>query len=184
MTSAPVLAMPNFKIPFMLETDASGSGIGAVLSQDKHPIAYFSKKLSPRMQQQSAYTREFYAITTALAKFRHYLLGHKFIIKTDQKSLKEFLDQSLLTPEQQQWLPKFLGYDFTIQYIPGKENVPADALSRSLLMAFSEPVANWSQRLIEFTQQDANWLQLYQDCLLGKLSSTTYTIHEGLLFFF
>ncbi|WVZ21224.1 hypothetical protein V8G54_008546 [Vigna mungo] len=160
MTLAQVLAMPNFKVPFVLETDASGSGIGA-----------------------SAYTREFYAITTTLAKFRHYLLGHKFIIKTNQKSLKELLDQFLLTPEQQQWLPKFLGYDFTIQYIPGKENVPAYALSRSLLMAFSEPVADWSQRLIEFTQQDANWLQLYQDCLLGKLPSTTYTIKEGLLFY-
>ncbi|WVZ09782.1 hypothetical protein V8G54_014312 [Vigna mungo] len=92
MTFAPVLAIPNFKEPFILETDAS----------TKHAIlAYFSKKLSPRMQKQSTYAREFYAITEALAKFRHYLLGHKFIIKTDQKSLKELLEQTLQTPEQQ-----------------------------------------------------------------------------------
>jgi hypothetical protein len=105
MTSASVLAVPNFAVPFVLETDASGSGIGAVLSQDHHPVAYFSKKLSYRMQKQSAYIREFYAITKALAKFRHYLLGNKFIIKTDQRSSKELLEQKLQTPEQQQWLP-------------------------------------------------------------------------------
>jgi len=82
MTFVPVLTIPNFKEPFVLETDASGSGIGDVLSQAHHPIAYFSKKLSPRMQKQSVYTREFYAITEALDKFRHYLLGNKFIINT------------------------------------------------------------------------------------------------------
>jgi len=75
-----------------------------------------------------------------MAKFRHYLLGHKFVIKTNQRSLKELLDQKLQTPEQQQWLPKFLGYDFTIQYKPGKENIPADALSRSFFMAISSLV--------------------------------------------
>ena len=120
MTSTPMLVIPNFREPFVLETDASGSGIGALLSQSQHPIAYFFKKLSPRMQKQSTYTREFYAIT-AMAKFRHYLLGHKFIIRTDQKSLKELLEQTLQTLEQQQWLHKFLGYDFTIQYKPGRE---------------------------------------------------------------
>jgi len=53
------------------------------------------------------------------------------------------LEQRLQTPKQQQWLPKFLGYDFFIQYKPGRENIPADALSRSLLMAWSEAVGVW-----------------------------------------
>ena len=147
ITTAPVLALPDFSKPFSLETDASGSGIGAVLSQGGYPIAYFSKKLSNRLQQQSAYTREFYAITQAMAKFRHYLMGHQFIIKTDQKSLKDLLDQSLHTPEQQQWLPKFLGYDFIIQYKPGKENAAADSLSRCFNMAWSEPHHSWLDEL-------------------------------------
>jgi len=124
MTSTPVLAIPNFKEPFILETNASGMGIGVVLYQGHHPIAYFSKKWSARMQHQSAYIREFYAITETIAKSRHYVLGHKFIIKTDHQSLKVLLEQNLQIPEQQQWLPKFLGCDFTIQYKPGRENIP------------------------------------------------------------
>jgi len=89
------------------------------------------------MQQQSAYVRELYAVTEAVAKFRHYLLGHKFMIKTNQKSLRNFMDQSLQTPEQQKWLHKLLGYEFAIEYKPEKENLAADSLSRSFLWLVS-----------------------------------------------
>jgi len=68
-----------------------------------------------------------------MAKFRHYLLGHKFIIRTDHKSLKELQAQVIQTPKQQNWLAKLLGYDFTIEYKAGRENQGADALSRAFL---------------------------------------------------
>jgi len=71
------------------------------LSQNNHPIAYFLKKLLPIQQRQYAYIRELYAITESLSKLRHYLLGNKFIIKTNKKILKSLLEQMLKTPEQQ-----------------------------------------------------------------------------------
>ncbi|WVY96659.1 hypothetical protein V8G54_028810 [Vigna mungo] len=181
LTSAPVLAIPNFE-PFVLETNASGSGIGVVLSQCQHPIAYFSKKLSPCMQKQFVYIREFYAIIEALAKFRHYLLGHKFIVKTDQKSLKELLEQQLQTPEQQQWLPKFLGYDFTIQYKPGKENVPADAFSRSCVLAWSESDFKWLEQIVQLTKADIELSKLMLQHSNGTLPTQKYVVKDGLLF--
>lgn len=182
ITSAPVLALPNFKHPFILETDASGSGVGAVLSQNGHPIAYFSKKLSPRMQKQSAYTRELFTITESLAKFRHYLLGHQFIILTDQRSLKSLLDQSLQTPEQQAWLHKFIGYDFKIEYKPGRDNIAADALSRVMVLSWSEPQNQLLQQLKdELAQQDqlANTVRLCQN---NAPPDTNYSVKEGLLY--
>ena len=179
---APVLVLPDFSKLFTLETDASGSGIRAVLSQEGHPVAYFSKKLSTRLQQQSAYTREFYAITQALAKFRHYLMGHKFVIKTDQKSLKDLLEQSLHKPEQQQWLPKFLGYDFVIQYKPGKENVAADSLSRCFNMAWSEPHHSWLEELKLKVQQDEKLKDIYNQCKLNALPEGSFSIKQGILY--
>lgn len=118
-----------------------------MLSQQGHPIAYFSKKMVPRMQKLFAYTRELFAITETLAKFRHYLLGHQFVNKNDQKSLRSLLDWSLQTSEQQAWLHKFIGYDFKIEYKPGKENIFADALSGVFFMAWSEPQSQFLQEL-------------------------------------
>ncbi|XP_043714700.1 uncharacterized protein LOC122663059 [Telopea speciosissima] len=127
----PVLAFPNFLKVFEVETDASGVGIGAVLIQEGHPIAFFSKKLCDHMRQASAYVRELYALPQAVQKWRHYLLGRHFLIKTDHRSLKHLLTQVIPTPEQHLFLSKLLGYSYTIIYKPGKENVVADSLSRS-----------------------------------------------------
>ena len=130
MTQAPILAMPDFSKPFELETDASGHTIWDVLMQDRHPIAFFSKKMSIKMSASSTYVRELFAITEAVAKWRHYLLAREFIIWTDHRSLKHLMDQVIQTPEQHQYLCKLLGFNYTIVYKPGKENKVADALSR------------------------------------------------------
>jgi RNase H-like domain found in reverse transcriptase len=73
MSTTPVLALPNFSKPFVLETDASDKGIGAVLMQDRKPIAYLSKSLGIKNQLLSTYEKEFMALLIAVQKWRHYL---------------------------------------------------------------------------------------------------------------
>jgi hypothetical protein len=88
LTSAPVMALPNFSLPFTLETDASGNGLGAVLMQEGRPIAYFSRTIGVKASAMSTYEKEALAILEALKRWRHYFLGSELVIKTDQKSLK------------------------------------------------------------------------------------------------
>ncbi|CAO2169428.1 unnamed protein product [Urochloa humidicola] len=87
LCSAPVLALPNFSKPFAIETDACGTGLGAVLLQEGHPLAYISKALGPKSQGLSTYEKEYLAILMAVQQWRSYLQHSEFIIYTDQKSL-------------------------------------------------------------------------------------------------
>lgn len=91
LSDALVLGLPDFQLPFMMETDASSVGMGAVLSQHGHPIAFFSKPFSPKLLHTSTYVRELFLITATVKKWRQYLLGHRFTILTDHRSLKELL---------------------------------------------------------------------------------------------
>ena len=119
----------------MIETDASGYGIGAVLQQGGHPISFLSKTLAPKHQSLSAYEKELLAVVLALQKWRGYLLDRHFKIRTDHFSLKYVLDQRITTPFQSKWLPKLLGFDYETEYKKGKDNVVADALSRVQLQS-------------------------------------------------
>lgn len=130
MTSAPVLALPDVTNPLTLETDACDAGIGAVLSQEGRPIAYLSKALGPKNAGLSTYDKELMAIIMAVSKWRHYLQGNQFIIKTDHQSRSNLLEQKLNHHLQHKALTKFIGLDYIIQYSKGKHNVVPDILSR------------------------------------------------------
>lgn len=83
MIQAPVLVMPDFTIPFIVETDACATGIRAVLMQRHKPIAFLSKALALKHLGFSTYEKELLVVVYTVQKWRHYLLGNKFIIKTD-----------------------------------------------------------------------------------------------------
>lgn len=106
MVTIPILAMPNFKEPFIIETDASSGGIDAILMQDRKPIAFMSRALGINKQNWSIYAKEMLAIIQAIQTWRTYLLGRKFYIHTDQSSFKHLLDQRVATLEQQKWVAK------------------------------------------------------------------------------
>lgn len=129
LCSAPVLALPMFDKPFVVETDACGQGIRAVLMQEGHPLAYISRHLKGKQLHLSIYEKELLVVVFSVQKWRHYLLTGHFVIKTDRRSLKYLLEQRLNTPIQQQRLPKLLEFDYEIQYKQGKDNLVTDALS-------------------------------------------------------
>ena len=114
LIEAPVLVVPNFSKQFVVETDASDQGIGAVLMQDNHPIAYLSKPLRPRNQALSVYEKECLAILLAIEKWRSYLQHQQFIIRTDHKSLQYLTDQRVSTKLQLKALLKLMDLQYTI----------------------------------------------------------------------
>lgn len=113
-----------------METDALQEGMGAVLMQAHRPLAFISKAFPPRNMGLSAYEKELWALIHAVQKWRTYLFGNHFIIKTDHQSLKYLLEQKVITMLQQKWLSKLVGLNYTISYKKGIENKVADALSR------------------------------------------------------
>ena len=97
MISTPVLEVPDFTQPFIIETDACYDGMGAVIMQNKRPISYLSQALEQKNMGLSIYEKELLALVTVVTKWRHYLEGHHFIIHTDHQSLKYLLEQRITT---------------------------------------------------------------------------------------
>ncbi|KAI5407215.1 hypothetical protein KIW84_053460 [Lathyrus oleraceus] len=131
LSNSPVLAIPDIQKPFVVETDASSTGIGVVLMQDRHPVAFISKVLSPKNRLLSVYDRELLALVHAVSKWHQYLSLNIFTILTDQHSLKYLLEQRLSTPAQYRRVTKLMGLSYEILHNKGKDNVAADALSRA-----------------------------------------------------
>ena len=103
--------------PFVLECDALGEGIGAVLMQGGHPKAYERWKILPHEWLYPIYDKEMLAIMHALAKLWQYLVGNRFPVKTDQNSVRHFMGQQGLNDGQHRWVSKVQAYDFDIEYV-------------------------------------------------------------------
>ena len=100
VSNPPVLALPNFTKPFIVECATSGVGLRAVLMQDHRPIAFHSQAMKGNKLSLPTYEKELLALVVAVKKWRPYLLGRPFVIKTDHQSLKYLLKQRVDTPAQ------------------------------------------------------------------------------------
>lgn len=134
LVTAPILTCPDFNKPFFLQTDASSTGLGAILFQkfdegDK-PIAYASRSLTSNELKFSTTEQECLAVLWAVEKFRPYLEGTRFTVITDHQALKWLGNLKEPQGRLARWALKLQQYDYEILHRPGKENAAADALSR------------------------------------------------------
>ncbi|WVZ81560.1 hypothetical protein U9M48_028917 [Paspalum notatum var. saurae] len=182
----PVLALPNFDLPFAIETDACATGIGAVLLQQGHPLAYFSKALGPKSQGLSTYEKEYLAILMAVQQWRSYLQLREFIIFTDQRSLVQLTDQRLHTHWQQKVFSKLLGFQYKVVYKKGADNRVADALSRKTshegqCAAISVCSPQWIQEVISSYESDDTATSLIAKLSIDPTAVPHFTLEGGIL---
>ena len=140
---APILAFPDFNKPFLLETDVSGRGLGAVLSQKQaagqyHPIAYASRVMNETEQRYHSNKQEFLALKWAITEqFHEYLSPYgknwnKFVVRTDNNPLTYIFSSANLDAAGQQWVAHLASYNFSLEYQKGKDNAVADFLNECL----------------------------------------------------
>ena len=137
---APILSFPDFSKPFLLEMDASGKGLGAVLSQKQsdgwyHPIAYASRIMNETEQRYHSNKQEFLALKWAVTEqFHEYLSPYgknknEFVVHMDNNPLAYIFSTANLDAAEQRWVAHLTSYNFTLEYQKGKDNTVADFLS-------------------------------------------------------
>ncbi|KAK2993132.1 hypothetical protein RJ640_006819 [Escallonia rubra] len=128
-TNTSMLVLPDIDKVFALECDASGIGIGVVLSQHKKLVAFFSEKLSDARRKWSTYELEFYAVFQAVRFWEQYLFQREFILNTDHEAFKYFNLQRKISSMHARWSAYQQRFTFVIRHKAGEENKVADALS-------------------------------------------------------
>jgi len=180
MTEALVMRLPDFTKVFEVECDASGVGIGGVLSQERHPVAYFSEKLNEAKQKYLTYDKEFYTVVQALHYWRHYLLPQEFVLYFDHEALCYLNSQKKLNHRHGHWVEYLQAYSFVLEHKSGIEN-KADALSRrvTLLSVMSVEVIGF-ERLKEEYESCSKFREIYLTLLCYKwLSLSRWILISG-----
>ena len=147
-----LLAYPNFSKPFEIYTDASHLQLGAVISQDGKPIAFYSRKLTDAQTRYTTTERELLAIVETLKEYRNILLGQKVTVWTDHKNLT---CKNISSERVMRWRLLLEEYGPEIKYIPGPKNIVADALSRLDLKEDQQPHPLETQAMELFYVADA-----------------------------
>ncbi|WMV38730.1 hypothetical protein MTR67_032115 [Solanum verrucosum] len=186
LTTAPILTLPIKGKDFIVYCDASHSGLGIVLMQDKNVITYALRQLKVHERNYLTHDLELVAIVFALKIWRHYLFGVKCEVFTDHRSLQHVFTQNYLNLRQRRWMELLKNYDVTIQYHPGKANVVADALSRKAMsiekggvLASIEVRATFIGEIKAKQFEDEN---LEEKTVIGKAQETTLDAEDVLNF--
>ena len=185
MCDTPVLALPNFKELFLVETDACMNGIGVVLMQRNRPIAYLSKALSEKNQLLSIYDKEFLALLMAVQRWRQYLQRAEFVIRTDHKALSFLTEQVLQSDLQKKAMARLMGLQYKIVYKQGKENIAADALSRvghfMALQTLTEVKPLWVQEVLNSYVTDEEAQRLLAELVLHSPNEQGFSVQQGVI---
>ena len=131
-----VRSVPDVSKQFILQTDASNVGIGAILLQEddegtKHPVAFASRKLQPCETRYSTIEKECLAIVWGVTKFQEYLYGTEFLLETDHQPLQYLRNAQFQNGRLMRWALTLQPYRFLLRAIHGRDNVGADCLSRN-----------------------------------------------------
>jgi len=184
MVHTPVLALPDFSVPFSVETDACDTGVAAVLMQRGHPIAYMSKALGIQNSKLSVYEKEFLAVIMAIDKWRQYLQRGHFTIVTDHKSLCNLSEQQLTSELQKKAMSKLGGLQFEFRYKKGVDNGAADSLSRVghlLEIQTSSCRPDWLQEVLNSYATDPAMTTLLQELAIHSPNGRGYSLENGII---
>jgi hypothetical protein len=173
LTSAPILRIADPNEDFVVCTDACKEGLGGVLSHNGFVICYESRKLKEHEKNYATHDLELAAIVHALKKWRHYLMGRRFELRTDHNGLKYLFDQPTLNARQSRWLEFLCEYDFDIKHIKGKENKVVDALNRRVHELHATTISMYQTdikgRILEAANADLQYMELVAKLQQGKM---------------
>jgi hypothetical protein len=183
------LSLPDFSKTFYIKTNAFDVGVGAVLMQKHHPIAFVSKTLGPKMRGLFTYEKEYVAILLVVEYWRSYLQYSEFIIATDQRSLSYLNEQILHTVWQQKVFTNLLGLDYKIVYKKGVDNRVADAPCRhplhssvdSVYCAVTESQPKWLDDIVDSYSGDAYAHDLLVQLAVSDDAVPGFSLVNGLL---
>jgi hypothetical protein len=168
LTSAPILKIADPNMDFVVCTDACKEGLGGVLSQEGFVICYESQKMKEHERNYATHDLELATIVHALRKWRHYLMGRRFELRTDHNGLKYLFDQPTLNARKTRWLEFLCEYEFDINHIKGKENKVVDALRRKVHELHAIAISMYRNEIKETNLEAANVYLQYRG-LVEKL---------------
>ncbi|GBG65801.1 hypothetical protein CBR_g53771 [Chara braunii] len=191
LVSYPVLRIADPKLTFVVTTDASQYGTGAVLQQDGsdglRPLEYYSKRMPSVKVATSTYMREVYALRMALDHWKHYLLGRHFKVFSDHETLKCIKQQTTLAPTLLRWFHEIDIFDFELRHKKGCYNRVAVALSRhpeymTCLVKSYDLRKKLKEELVEHTAKDPELSSILERLRADPSSQPDFHEYGGLIF--